>query len=338
MKVLLLVSIAIVLINAILPRRGDYLDTPVTDPAITQNLVDQINSIPGITWTASLEQGSTLDKATVGDAKALLGVRPGGPKLRVKSALEFDVDVADLPSSFDSRTNWPQCITIGQVRDQSACGTCWAFGAAEAISDRYCTYGVNNNLSVASGDIGFCCDFSCGDGCDGGFPAAAWDYWVENGVVDEDCYPYPFPSCDHHVPNSKNPCPSAEYPTPDCPNKCKNKKAWAASKHFGSDSFSVSGESAIMQEIFSNGPVETAFSVYQDFLTYKSGVYRRTSNQYLGGHAVKILGWGVENGVKYWLVANSWNPSWGDKGYFKIIKGNNECGIESSCNGGVPKN
>jgi len=338
MKVLLVLSIAIAIISAITPREGDVVDVPLQELAITKSLVDRINSLPHNNWKASTEQGSLLSRATIAEAKALLGVRPGGPKLRQKQDHEFTVQPEDVPATFDSRTNWPNCPTIGMIRDQSACGTCWAFGAAEAISDRYCTYGVNSNLSVATGDIGFCCDFSCGDGCDGGFPAAAWDYWVENGVVDEDCYPYPFPSCDHHVPNSKNPCPSNEYPTPNCPNKCKNKQDWTKSKHFGSDSYSVSGEAKIMQEIFSHGPVETAFSVYQDFLTYKSGVYKRTSNQYLGGHAVKILGWGTEGGQKYWLVANSWNPSWGDQGYFKILKGANECGIESSTNGGVPKN
>jgi len=300
-------------------------------------LVDQINSIPGNTWKASTEQGAFLSRATIAEAKALCGVRPGGPKLRVKGDHEFTVKFEDVPDTFDSRTNWPDCPTIGMIRDQSACGTCWAFGAVEAISDRYCTYKVAANLSIAAGDVGFCCDFSCGDGCDGGFPAAAWEYWVDSGAVNEDCYPYPFPSCDHHVPNSKNPCPSAEYPTPNCPNKCKNGKNWNSEKHFGSDSYSVSGEKAIMQEIYSHGPVETAFSVYQDFLTYKSGVYKRKSSQFLGGHAVKILGWGVESGTKFWLVANSWNPSWGDGGYFKIVRGTNECGIEGSCNGGVPK-
>ena len=49
----------------------------------------------------------------------------------------------------------------------------------------------------------------------------------------------------------------------------------------------------------------------------------------MGGHAVKVLGYGVENGVKYWLCANSWNEEWGDQGYFKILRGNDECGIES---------
>jgi len=336
MKALLLLISSLLLIKAILPQKGDVIDVTTSELAISSSLVDQINSLPGNTWKASSNQGPFMSKATIGEVKQLLGVLPGGPQLPRKT--EFEVKVEDLPDSFDSRTNWPQCPTIGMIRDQSACGTCWAFGAVEAISDRYCTYGVNKNLSVSAGDMGFCCGFSCGDGCDGGFPSGAWEYWVSTGLVDEDCYPYPLPSCDHHIPNSKNPCPSNEYPTPKCPKKCKNNKDWNSQKHFGSGSFSVGGENNIMQEIFTNGPVETAFSVYQDFLTYKSGVYKRTSNVFLGGHAVKFLGWGVENGVKYWLVANSWNPNWGDKGYFKIVKGTNECGIEGSCNAGVPKN
>lgn len=58
----------------------------------------------------------------------------------------------------------------------------------------------------------------------------------------------------------------------------------------------------------------------------------------LGGHAVKIIGWGTENGSPYWLVANSWNTDWGDLGgYFKILRGVDECGIESSIVAGMPK-
>jgi len=333
---LILFAVFVALSFAIVPKPGDIIDVNPNNVAVTKELVDVINAIPGNTWKASVEQGNTISRATIGQVKSLLGVKPGGPKLEEKT--EFEVELEDVPDTFDSREHWPQCPTIKNIRDQSACGTCWAFGAGEAISDRYCTYGVNKNLSVSTGDIGFCCGFSCGDGCDGGYPSGAWQYWVKTGVVDEDCYPYPFPSCDHHVPNSKNPCPSNEYPSPKCPKMCKNGKTWTQSKHFGAKSFSASGENNIMKEIFANGPVETAFSVYQDFLTYKSGVYKRTSNVFLGGHAVKFVGWGVEDGTKYWLVANSWNPNWGDQGYFKIVKGANECGIESSVVAGVPKN
>jgi len=86
-----------------------------------------------------------------------------------------------------------------------------------------------------------------------------------------------------------------------------------------------------------NGPVEAAFDVYEDFLTYKKGVYQYTTGDYLGGHAVKILGWGVEDSTPYWLVANSWNEGWGDQGFFKILRGSNECGIEGGCVAGLPK-
>ena len=51
-----------------------------------------------------------------------------------------------------------------------------------------------------------------------------------------------------------------------------------------------------MQEIYTHGPVTAAFTVYMDFLTYKSGVYKYTSGDEAGGHAVKIIGWGNESG------------------------------------------
>ena len=44
------------------------------------------------------------------------------------------------------------------------------------------------------------------------------------------------------------------------------------------------------------------------------GVYQHVTGGVLGGHAVKMLGWGVEDGTPYWLIANSWNTDWGDNG------------------------
>lgn len=76
--------------------------------------------------------------------------------------------------------------------------------------------------------------------------------------------------------------------------------------------------SELKKELVTNGPVTAAFTVYEDFLSYKSGVYTHKSGSALGGHAVKVIGYGTENVVDYWLVMNSWNEDWGNKGLFMI--------------------
>ena len=51
-------------------------------------------------------------------------------------------------------------------------------------------------------------------------------------------------------------------------------------------------------------------------------MYKRTNDsQFQGGHAIKIVGWGVEKKLKYWTVANSWGVKWGEEGYFRLIRG-----------------
>jgi len=90
----------------------------------------------------------------------------------------------------------------------------------------------------------------------------------------------------------------------------------------------------MMAELATNGPVESAFTVYADFVHYKSGVYSHQTGEPLGGHAIKVIGYGTENGTDYWLVQNSWTTTWGDGGYFKIKRGDDECGIEDSFTAG----
>jgi len=303
---------------------------PIRDHEIALRpvLASYINSLK-TTWKASTQQGGLLEGATLKQVKKLLGTRLNGPKPPVKKAHAK----INLPDNFDSRQQWPQCSTIQQIRDQSACGSCWAFGAAESISDRTCIFN-HVNLTLSVNDLVACCD-ECGDGCDGGYPGAAWDYWVQTGLTSESCDPYPFPSCDHHIANSTNPCPADEYPTPDCKQQCKDGSSWDT-RYYGKSSYSVDNND-IQAEIYHNGPVEASYSVYEDFILYKSGVYQHRSGSFLGGHAVRILGWGVENGTPYWLVANSWNVHWGDKGTFKILRGSDECGIESGIVAGLPK-
>jgi len=106
---------------------------------------------------------------------------------------------------------------------------------------------------------------------------------------------------------------------------------------FGLEPYSVEqNEESIRKELFTNGPVEITLDVYDDLLSYKSGVYIHQGGKLDGGHAVKLVGWGVENKVPYWIIANSWNSDWGEDGYFRILRGVNECGIESGVVGGMP--
>jgi cathepsin B len=307
-----------------------------TEPLITQGLIDTINA--QAIWKAGHQNGSTVDGMSLEQVKALCGLKKGGPKL--PPLVHPSNVIAALPTSFNAITQWPQCTSISTIRDQSACGSCYAFGGAEAISDRNCIH-LNKNISISAGDIAFCCD-QCGAGCDGGYAASVWESWKSHGFVEEPCYPYPLPSCDHHMPGSKNPCPLKEYNSPNCPSKCTNKTwsgpAWAQDRHKGKSAYGVSGVNQIMAEIMKNGPVEAGFDVYADFVTYKSGVYQHTTGQFLGGHAIKILGWGVDNGTPYWIIANSWNPNWGMNGYFWMLRGQDECGIEDNVVAGIPLN
>eukprot|EP01059_Diplonema_ambulator_P036594 TRINITY_DN9175_c0_g3_i2.p1 TRINITY_DN9175_c0_g3~~TRINITY_DN9175_c0_g3_i2.p1 ORF type:complete len:159 (+),score=37.43 TRINITY_DN9175_c0_g3_i2:22-477(+) len=110
-------------------------------------------------------------------------------------------------------------------------------------------------------------------------------------------------------------------------------QTYTQDKRKGKTAYSVRGVQDIMTELYTKGPLAVAFTVYADFPSYKSGVYKHTTGAALGGHAVEMIGWGVENNEPYWWIKNSWNDQWGDQGYFKILKGVNECGIEGDVTG-----
>jgi len=316
-------------------------------------MIAQIQQTPDLLWTAGVTE--RFGHAPIGASKILQGVKPEAMAKRVAYAKSFkheQLTSVDVPESFDSETNWPHCAkVIGDIRDQSMCGCCWAFGAASAASDRLCiATNATAAVSLSAQDICFC---ASDDGCQGGAIDEPWDYIGSSGAVTGGqyqgtgafgkglCQDFSLVHCHHHGPQGKDPypaegsqgCPSQS--SAQCPTKC-DAAATAPHSNFTSDKWSfvggtqsAQGEDGIAQAIMAGGPVETAFDVYDDFENYVSGIYHHVKGAMGGGHAVRIVGWGVDGGVKYWKVANSWNPFWGEKGYFRIKKGNNECGIEN---------
>ena len=226
-----------------------------------------------------------------------------GTKLRVMDIPDED-PTADIPTNFDARDQWSS--KIHTIRNQGQCGSCWAFGATEALSDRYAIAGEDVILSpqhLVSCDYGNL-------GCNGGWLDSAWEFMQVTGVVTDACFPYTSGSTGQDG---------------QCFTSCQDGSTWTT-YHSGSYTFGASVTDT-QTAIMTNGPVEAAFTVYEDFMNYKSGVYHHTSGSVLGGHAIKAIGWGTtDEGVDYWIMANSWGTTWGDNGFFKIERG--DCGID----------
>ena len=88
-----------------------------------------------------------------------------------------------------------------------------------------------------------------------------------------------------------------------------------------------------MHEIMTQGPVQTVIRVYTDLFMYAGGVYRVTNlgrGRLAGYHALRMVGWGEEAGIKYWRLVNSWGEDWGERGHLRLVRGENECGVEET--------
>ncbi|CAK5091200.1 unnamed protein product [Meloidogyne enterolobii] len=336
-------------------NKSNGLLDELLDLELAKKLVKEINIKAAGIWTASVNELSRLPLAK---QKILCGVKLSAelkinkteatpPKFDTKPGCECFPKV-----DFDARTNWSGCSQIiGRIQNQGQCGSCWAVSTASAYTDRYCIARAKKGQNSPSNDAGY--QFSAldvltcsmqGDGCRGGWPYSAWQWIQTKGVCTgtdytwkSGCKPYPF-------------SPNQAGPAPPCMSSCTAswRTAYPQDKHMGVSAAQLSGSqatvAAIQREIQTNGPVVAIFAVYSDFMSYRSGVYFRTSNQLVGYHAVRIIGWGTQTcftsnqKVDFWIGANSWGTGWGEYGFFKIRRGVNEVGFEQSgISFGIPK-
>jgi len=226
---------------------------------------------------------------------------------------EVYVPSNDLPEAFDGRKEWPECQQ--DIRDQQRCGSCWAFSSATSFAQRICKATEGKTKVVLSPQHAVSCDAN-NFGCQGGYLDKNWDFIEETGLCLETCFPYE----------------SGNGTTTKCSvPPCKDGSEWKVYKAKNTKDYT--NVDAIKKTVMEDGYIQTGFSVYSDFMSYKSGIYEHKSGYLMGGHAVVIVGWGVENGVNYWIAQNSWGPSWGEKGFFRIKFG--QCGFDSRGISGV---
>lgn len=327
--ILLLTCISQTLLNTISPER-------------LLEIASIINSTPNITWQAEPPKIPLVSTSSL--ASTFLHKHTPHSHHPFRS---FKSSHLTFPDNFNLQTHFPMCESITKIYDQANCGSCWAVSAAAVISDRICIQSKQQYRPIISSAHIITCCKNCGFRCGGGFANAAFQFWISHGVPTggnygdtSTCKPYFFPPCSHFDSSDiYDDCPEDDE-APLCEENCipEYGKKLEEDLYFGNDYYYLSDkEEQIMEEIYMRGSVQASFEVYEDFLIYSSGIYQYQVGDYLGGHAVKIIGWGIEKGVKYWLCVNSWNEEWGDKGMFKIKRGVDECGIESEILGAEPK-
>lgn len=198
--------------------------------------------------------------------------------------------------------DWSSKMT--PIKDQDECGSCWAF-ASNAMCEYYLSGKYKRTIILSEQSL-IDCDTS-NSACDGGWPTKSLDFMSTKGVADGTRYQYQ---------NSRGFCRSpllyATYAR--CP------KAIAENNPNGNDNR--------LRQVLSKTPVIGAMNVVPGLYQHSKGIHSPLSCPANINHAIMIVGYGTENGVKYWIIRNSWGTQWGEKGYFKLNADTlNNCGI-----------
>ncbi|XP_051527226.1 tubulointerstitial nephritis antigen-like [Myxocyprinus asiaticus] len=308
---------------------------------IEDDMIQEINR-RGLGWRAanySQFWGMTLDEGL----RHRLGTQRPSRTVMNMNEIQMNMNGNDhLPSYFNAADKWPG--KIHEPLDQGNCNASWAFSTAAVASDRISIQSMGHMTPQLSPQNLISCDTRHQDGCTGGRIDGAWWYLRRRGVVTEECYPFSPPQ---QTPAEVARCMMQSRAVGRGKRQaiahCPNSHSYHNEIYQSTPPYRLSSnEKEIMKEIMDNGPVQAIMEVHEDFFVYKSGIYSHTdvnyhkSPQYRkhAAHSVRIIGWGEERDYNgrthtYWIAANSWGKNWGEDGYFRITRGENECEIEA---------
>ena len=216
------------------------------------------------------------------------------------TCLSFKGTNKTLPDTVDWRAK-----AVTPVKDQGQCGSCWSFSSTGAMEGAW-AIAKGQLISLSEQQLMDCSRGLGNQGCEGGDMDPSFQYVIQSGGI----------------------CAESEYKYKERDsNKCKNCTVVAK---FTNCADVMPNNQLALKEAVANGPVSVAIEADASvFQFYSSGVLTDKGCGTNLDHGVLAVGYGEENGIKYWLVKNSWSNSWGDEGYIKIARSEstNDAGI-----------
>jgi len=228
----------------------------------------------------------------------------------VPATKPFDLNLNANPTSWD----WTTKGAVTPIKDQGQCGSCWAFSTIGNIEGVWFLAG--NPLTGLSEQQEVDCSSQSGDqGCDGGWPFWAMTDMLAapyNGRIDSETG-YPYTAQDG----------SCAFGTNDVGATIKSYTSYCT------EQTAACTETQMEALLVQYGPLSACLDA-GPMQFYQSGIDNPTDCDptYID-HCITIVGYGVQNGVKFWKIKNSWGTDWGTEGYYYLIKGIGACGINT---------